>query len=157
MNEATSYFNDVGHLIQLALAPAFLLTGIAGLLNVMTGRLSRIIDRGRELVQLPSEIDPAAQEARNTEQQNLQLRGHFASVAITACTLSALLACLVIAVLFIKTMFSAEVTWVIGCLFTASTLTLVVGLGYFLREVLLATQSLRFLFPKKVHPKCDKG
>ena len=39
--------NDIASVIQLALAPAFLLTGIAGMLNVMAGRLSRIIDRGR--------------------------------------------------------------------------------------------------------------
>ena len=38
--------NDVARAIQLALAPVFLLTGIAGMLSVMTGRLSRIIDRG---------------------------------------------------------------------------------------------------------------
>lgn len=35
--------------IQLALTPAFLLTGISSLLNVMTGRLSRIVERGRLL------------------------------------------------------------------------------------------------------------
>jgi len=40
---------DIGHAIQLALTPVFLLTGIAGILNVMAGRLSRIIDRGRQL------------------------------------------------------------------------------------------------------------
>ena len=38
---------DLAKAIQLALAPAFLLGGIAALLSVMTGRLSRIMDRGR--------------------------------------------------------------------------------------------------------------
>ena len=42
---------DVTRAIQLALAPVFLLTGIAGLLNVMSTRLSRIIDRGRALTE----------------------------------------------------------------------------------------------------------
>ena len=44
---------DIGHAIQLALAPVFLLTGIAAMLGVMTGRLARIIDRGRFLTETP--------------------------------------------------------------------------------------------------------
>lgn len=55
---------DVAHAIQLAIAPVFLLTGVAGILNVMAGRLTRIIDRGRqrteqalpELLQLESVV-----------------------------------------------------------------------------------------------------
>jgi hypothetical protein len=43
LNPAVS-IGDVSHAIQLALAPVFLLTGIAGILNVMAGRLARIID-----------------------------------------------------------------------------------------------------------------
>ena len=49
----TGHFTDIPQAIQLALAPVFLLTGIAGLLNIMTGRLARIIDRGRKLVEQP--------------------------------------------------------------------------------------------------------
>ena len=44
---------NVSQAIQLALTPVFLLTGIGGLLNVMTGRLARIIDRGRYLAETP--------------------------------------------------------------------------------------------------------
>src|SRR5262245_14330391 len=46
---------DGARAIQLALAPVFLLTGIAGLRNVMTARLGRIIDRGRHLTEAPRE------------------------------------------------------------------------------------------------------
>lgn len=40
-------FNDISHAIQLALAPVFLLTGIAGLLNIMTGRLAHLLIAGQ--------------------------------------------------------------------------------------------------------------
>ena len=53
-------FNDVAHAIQLALAPVFLLTGIAGILNVMAGRLARIIDRGRHLTETPARELPTS-------------------------------------------------------------------------------------------------
>lgn len=140
--------NDVPHAIQLSLAPAFLLTGIAGMLNVMAGRLARIIDRGRQLTenaQLPQAI--AALVAGELEA--LERRRHLASAAITGCTLSALLVCMVIASLFLEVLLNAPLTWLIGALFTGATFALVVGLAYFLREVHLATTTVRIHRPPK--------
>lgn len=134
--------NDVSHAIQLALAPVFLLTGIAGILNVMAGRLARIIDRGRQLVEAerPPPLEP---QAMHIELQSLERRRHLASAAITACTLAALLVCMVIAAMFLEVLLSLQFKWLLGLLFTASTLALVVGLAFFLREVHLATQTVR--------------
>jgi hypothetical protein len=136
---------DVPHAIQLALAPVFLLTGIAGLLNVMAGRLARIIDRGRQLTERtqPPPLDTA--DIVDSELVNLELRRHLASSAITACTFSALSVCTVIATLFVEVLFQVELKWLVGLLFTGSTLALVVGLAYFLREVHTATQTVRIL------------
>ncbi|MDX2220850.1 MAG: DUF2721 domain-containing protein [Burkholderiales bacterium] len=136
-------FGDVAHAIQLALAPVFLLTGIAGLLNVMAGRLARIIDRGRKLTEqpLPPQFqDPAVLRG---QLELLERRRHFASAAITTCTSSALLVCTVVAALFLEVLLNIQFKWLIGVMFTAATLTLVVGLAYFLREVHLATTTVR--------------
>jgi uncharacterized protein DUF2721 len=135
--------DDVGHAIQLALTPVFLLTGIAGLLNVMAGRLARIIDRGRALTEADQALSAAAREFTTTELHGLELRRHYASAAITACTTSALLVCLVIVVLFGEVLLNLRLKWLAGLLFTGATLSLVVGLGYFLREVYLATHTIR--------------
>ena len=132
--------SDVARAIQLALAPVFLLTGISGLLNVMTGRLSRIIDRGRRLAE---EEHVAAVEV--DELPNLERRRHVVSVAITACTVAALLLCLVIVTLFVEALLAAPLEWLVGTLFTASVLALVVGLAFFLREVHMATRAVRIL------------
>ena len=141
--EVMMSFSDVAHAIQLALAPVFLLTGIAGLLNVVAGRLARIIDRGRSLTEqeLPQHLENP--DALNKELNRLERRRHYASLAITACTFSALLVCMVVAVIFLQVMLQVEFKWVISFLFTASTLTLIVGLAYFLREVHLATRTVR--------------
>jgi hypothetical protein len=53
--------------------------------------------------------------------------------------------CSVIATLFLEVLVHVELRWLVGALFTGSTLTLVVGLAYFLREVHLATQTVRIL------------
>jgi len=136
--------NDVSQAIQLALGPVFLLTGIAGLLNVMAGRLARIIDRGRRLTEGAGPPVTASIEA---ELQSLDRRRHLASAAINACTLAALLVCTVIAALFLEVVLGAPLKWLVGLLFTVATLALVVGLAFFLREVHLATATVRFLTP----------
>jgi hypothetical protein len=139
--------NDVGTAIQLALAPVFLLTAIAGMLNVMAGRLSRIVDRGRALEEQRDSVGPAEQASIDQKLRNLEQRRHFNSVAITACTIAALLVCMVIAAMFLEVMLDAPLKWVVGVLFTTATLTLVVGLAYFLREVHMATQTIRIRTP----------
>jgi hypothetical protein len=135
--------NDVPQAIQLAMGPAFLLTGIAGLLNVMTGRLARIIDRGRRLADIADGDATALSPAVRAELRQLDQRRHLAGVAISACTLAALLVCLVIASLFFEVFLDAHLSGLIGTFFTGATLALVVGLAYFLREVHAATAMLR--------------
>jgi len=130
--------------IQLALAPVFLLTGIAGLLNVMASRLARIIDRGREL--RDAAMGRTAEGASlDAELDILNRRRHFTSAAITSCTLAALLVCVVIAALFLEVMLSLPLQWLVGISFTGSTLALIVGLAFFLREVHLATTTIRIV------------
>jgi Protein of unknown function (DUF2721) len=134
---------DVRHAIELALAPVFLLTGIAAMLGVMAGRLARIIDRGRHLTEHSRESSPADEDALSRALAGLEYRRHLASSAIMACTLSAFLVCMVIAALFLEALSGLELKWFIGVAFTASTLALITGLGYFLREVLLASKTVR--------------
>ena len=135
--------HDVPQAIQLALGPVFLLTGIAGMLNVMTGRLARIIDRGRQLTERPGVLVSALGDAQRLELSQLDRRRHLASAAITACTLSALLICMVIAALFLEVILAMPLQWFVGVLFTGATLSLVVGLAFCLAEVRLATRSIR--------------
>jgi len=136
---------DVSKAIQLALAPVFLLTGIAGILNVIATRLARIIDRGRALTEGRVNLSDRNQLA--FELLTLERRRHFASVAITACTIAALLLCMVIGTLFLEVMLDVPLKWLIGTLFAASTLGLVIGLAFFLREVHLAMQSIHIQIP----------
>ena len=137
--------NDVPQAIQLALGPAFLLTGIAGILNVMTGRLARIIDRGRRLTESPDAAALAVLAA--DELRELDRRRSLAGAAITACTLAALLICTVIASLFVEAFLGAPLYGLVGVLFMGATLAMVIGLAYFLREVHLSTKTIRLQLP----------
>jgi len=143
MNTESAVSPDVARAIQLALAPVFLLTGIATILNVMSGRLARIVDRGRHLVESPTVSAALSPDMIARELDSLERRRRLANAAITACTLSALFVCLVIFTLFIEVFFGLHLRLLQGVLFTASTVALVVGLTLFLREIHLATRAAR--------------
>ena len=135
--------NDMAKAIQLALGPVFLLTGIAGMLNVMSGRLSRIIDRGRALIEKQEVIATYEPGEIHKELLMLERRRHVTSNAITMFTIAALFVCLVIVALFIEALFFMRLKWIIGVLFILATFGLVVGLGYFLLEVRLSANTVR--------------
>lgn len=135
----------IAHAIQLAIAPVFLLTGIAALLGVMANRLARIIDRARHYEQAWEKLDDRARAAARAELANLERRRHLASWAINFCTSAALLVCIVIAALFIEAFFSADLKWLAGVLFIGVMIALIGGLGCFLREVYVATHTVRVM------------
>ena len=89
----------IAHAIQLAIAPVFLLTGVAGLLNVMAARLARVIDRARHFEDAWPSLDAGARAAAREEIANLERRRRVCSWSINYCTTAALLICLVISAL----------------------------------------------------------
>lgn len=110
--------DDITHVIQLAVAPVFLLTAIATLINAMNVRLGRIVDRRRvvrEQLRHPGTDD--ADEARE-EMRLLARRSRLVYLSILFAVLSALLVCLVVA------MFA-----------------MILSLSLFLREIYLAVRT----------------
>ena len=133
------------HVIQVSVAPVFLLTGIGALLGVMAQRLSRIVDRARALEEEPLHAGPAHIENTHAELRTLARRARLINRAITLCVLAALLVCSVIVGLFISAYYawSPDLTRVVATVFAAALLVLIGGLLSFLREVYVATATLR--------------
>ena len=136
--------SDIAHAIQLAIAPVFLLTGVASLLGVLTNRLGRIIDRARRLEDKHLETDTGEHRTLlDTDLHMLSRRARYMNRAISLCTLAALLVCFLIAVLFISEILTPNVSRLVAGLFVAIMVSLILGLVAFMREVQLATASLR--------------
>jgi hypothetical protein len=133
----------VAHVIQLAVAPVFLLTAIGTLLNVMANRLSRVIDRARALEAKLELASPESVVAIHAHLATLSRRAKFIGSAITLCTATALLVCTVIAILFSGNFLHFDISIPVALLFILAMLLLVLGLLSFLREVFIATASLR--------------
>ncbi len=133
----------IAHVIQLSVAPVFLLTGIAGLLNVLTGRLARVIDRARVIERAVLSDDEADGGDVADRLRTLAVRARWINIAISLCVVSAIFIALVIMVLFASAFWGSDYRGVVAGLFVGAMLALIGGLVFFLREIYLATSSLR--------------
>ena len=134
----------VASVIDIAVAPVFLLAGISGLLVVLTNRLGRTIDRSRSLQATESGFLPQAQrEAIQRELAALLRRIRLAHTAISLSTLSAVLVCLLIVALFLGSLLQVNVSLLVACLFIVCMIILSLAFSAFLLEVLISTRTLR--------------
>src|SRR6266853_5079142 len=114
----------IAHVIQLAIAPVFLISGVATLLSVLANRLGRIVDRARLLEAKLGLPDEAKRAPMLEELSRLSRRARFVNLAITFGTICALLICVTIATLFTGTFLPINVSTVITVLFIAAMLSL---------------------------------
>jgi hypothetical protein len=144
MNPLTS-FGDITHVIQLAVAPVFLLTGVGTLLAVLTNRLGRAVDRGRVVEKLLLEYTGEALDAVHDELKLLAKRTQLIYTSITLAVLCALFICLLIAAAFLDAFVAVNLSRVVGILFVLAMLALIGCLVVFLREIFLAVTSAKRL------------
>lgn len=140
---ATTTTNTVAQVIQLAVAPVFLLAGIGAFLNVTAGRLSRIVDRART-------IEPELLAARGGEHDRLQSeirtldrRMALVSQAIFSSVLAAVLICAVVVLLFAAGLTGAHLGTAIALLFILAMIAIGWGFAVFLFETRVGSRSVR--------------
>jgi hypothetical protein len=144
MNPLAAQAADIAHLIQVALTPIFLISAIGVILNVLTSRLARIVDRARAMERDLGQPDPRP-DGRDLHSALgiLERRARYINAAITLVTLSALFIALVVVMLFVNAFVRWELSVFIACMFILSMLALATALLAFLIEVRVATNSLR--------------
>ena len=147
----------VAEIVRLALAPVFLLSGIGAFLNVCVTRLSRIVDRSRE-------IEPLLLASRGNEHDRwigelavLDRRMNLVSWATALTVLSAVLTCLVVVFLFAATLTRLHFGTAIALLFIASMLTIAAGFSIFLFETRLGARAVRVRSDLLQHRVDDKS
>jgi len=133
--QTTANVSMVAHVIQQAVAPVFLMTGVGAILSVLINRLARIVDRYRSL----NDSREYDRTSRKKEMETLSRRAALIHWAISLCTICALFICIVIAALFVGSETGMDPSRVISILFIAAMLALIAGLLCFLREIALAT------------------
>lgn len=135
--------NTVAEVVRIALAPVFLLSGIGAFLNVCASRLSRIVDRSRQ-------IEPKLLESRGAEHDRwisdlkiLDRRMSLVSWATGLSVVSALLTCLVVILLFAASLTRFRFGNEIALLFIASMFAIGAGFAVFLFETMIAARAVR--------------
>lgn len=146
MGEVTDLpsMQGIGEVIRLAVAPVFLITGVGTMLALFSNRLARVIDRSLEFERLIA----AAKEPERAERLRVRLaalaqRGRLLSRAITLATLCGLLVSVVVVLLFLGNALKVGVGYLIGTLFTLAMVSFIASILFFLRDVFVATKSLR--------------
>jgi Protein of unknown function (DUF2721) len=144
MSAAATASVDIAHLIQVALTPIFLISAIGVILNVLTSRLARIVDRARSMEDRLLRPD-YVQDGRDLHGQLkiLARRSTWTNVAITLITVSALFIVLVVVMLFVNAFLRWDLSAFIAGMFVLSMLALAAALLAFLIEVRIATTTLR--------------
>ena len=121
--------------LQVSIGPVVLISGIGLLILSMTNRFGRVIDRGRILARELAEVPSQDQVHIEAQLQILTRRAEYLRRAITAASISVLLAAVLIITLFITAVLNLEDAWLIGLLFISAMGALIFSLVSFLQDL----------------------
>ena len=130
-------------LLQSALTPAFLLVALGSMLGLFTGRLSRIVDRSRDLQSIYSETQGREHERVVAELRDLEKRIHIVNRAIACSVLSAITVSMLIGILFVIEFTGLQLGTYAVAAFLLAILLLATGLTLFMAEVRFAIRNVR--------------
>ena len=138
-----THLTDITRVIQLAIAPVFLLTAIGTLITALNNRLGRVIDRRRVL---HDRLRGGMDEQNPTQEQHewrhewgiLSRRIRLIYFAMLSAGLGALLVCLVVAGAFIGALVATDLSRAVAVLFILAMFAVIASIAMFLREVFLA-------------------
>jgi hypothetical protein len=133
---------DVAHVIQLAIAPVFLLTAVGTILNVLVNRLGRSVDRRRTLVAALPTLDEALCADAQAELDFVNRRVRLIYTAILLAVVAALLICLLIGIAFLDALLASDLSQLVAALFVLAMVALIGSLGLFLREIYLGVNTV---------------
>ena len=128
--------------IQLSVAPVFLLAGIGALMNVISGRLARIVDNARKT---KTALD-AGETIDEREQWAYRRRMQLTIRAVELLTAATMLISAVVAVMFFSVISRINLTLVVVPLFITAMLLVMMASICFLREVRMASAHINRLF-----------
>ena len=140
----TNALADITHTIQLAVAPVFLLSALGTVLSVLTNRLGRIIDRARQLESRLAGLDQGEQAHARLELATLSRRARLIHRALTTGVGAALSVCLLIITAFVGYLTESNLGIEVSGLFILAMGLFAFALVSFMREAVLALDSLTF-------------
>ncbi len=132
----------IAETIQSSVAPVFLLVATGALLNVITGRLARVVDRSRDLIDRLAAPDCPDHDRLVAELRAVDRRMDVINNSIFSAVLSGIVVCLLVALLFVQEVARLALGLWPAAAFVLAMLLLLVSLIWFLIEVRLAIRTI---------------
>ncbi|MGE3293515.1 MAG: DUF2721 domain-containing protein, partial [Geminicoccaceae bacterium] len=129
--------DNVANVIQLAIAPVFLLTAVGALIGVQTNRLARAVDRARILEERQGGSMHDGTALISGELKVLRSRMRLIYLAVALDVICALFVGLTIVIAFAETFVGMDLAWLFALLFVSALLAFIASLAVFLREIFL--------------------
>lgn len=128
--------------IQLSVAPVFLLVATGALLNVLTGRLARVVDRSRDLISRWAETEGKEHERLVSELRAADRRMDIINNSILSAVGCGITVCLLVTLLFVQELLRLDLGIAVSAVFALAMLLLLASLILFLIEVRLAIRTI---------------
>ena len=136
---------EIAGVIQLAIAPVFMLTALGTVINALNLRLGRAVDRRRELEERLAAMSQTELPSAQDELATIARRISFVYLAIVFAVISALFTALLIAGAFVGAFVRTDLSFTIAGMFVCAMVALIVCLLLFLREIFLAVSTPRYV------------
>lgn len=133
----------IAQTIQLALAPVFVLVAIGNIMNILSTRLSRVVNRSRYLQQRHGETEGPEHDGLVREIRMVDVRIHLIGRAILLLVISGLSIGITVALLFLEEILKVDLQLAVAGFFFLAIALLMSALLMFLREIRIATSTLR--------------
>jgi hypothetical protein len=138
-----AHVSEIAGVIQLSVAPVFLLAGVGAIVNAMSTRLGRTVDRARTLEGELASADAARTERIHAELHTISVRARLIGRAIALAVLCALLVTFLLIVAFVDAFLATDLSFLLATIFVGALVAFSGSLVVFLREVLIASANLR--------------
>lgn len=136
------HLNELIPILQIAIGPVILISGVGLLLLSMTNRFGRVTDRSRQLVDALRKSDPAEHPNIRRQLDIFMERARLIRLSISLAVLSMLLAAILVIVIFLTALFLLEAAVVVTAIFVCCLGALIGSLVLFLRDINLSLSAL---------------
>jgi len=135
--------DTVAHIIQVALTPVFLLSGIATLLNVFSTRLGRVADRVEQIMKSMDGADVDEIALLAAQLSHLRRRSLVLDAAVVLAAFGGAATCASVLTLFVGALRDATVASVLFTTFGLAVMCTIGAIGAFTAETLMAGSGVR--------------
>ena len=139
----TSSIRELIPVLQTAIGPVILISGVGLLLLSMTNRLARVIDRARKLLYLSETAEGIVRERALAQLDILWKQARTIRLSILLASVSVLCAACLIILLFVIALLKLDDAWVISMTFVAGMLSLIASLVVFITDINLSLAAFR--------------